>query len=58
MGAAWPAINAIVISNMIAMLTISFRYWATRFFTACSAVGLYWISVIVDYNTIYAICKS
>ena len=34
MGDAWPAMNAIVISNMIVMLTISFRYWAMRLFTS------------------------
>ena len=33
MGVAWPAIKAIIISNMIVMLTISFRYWAIRLFT-------------------------
>jgi hypothetical protein len=32
-GAAWPAIKAIAISNMTAMLTISFRYWAIRCLT-------------------------
>ena len=32
-GDAWPAISAMASSSMIVMLKISFRYWATCFFT-------------------------